>query len=106
MQQMLAYADYDQYEMVRAGTCALGQRKFDNFALYDRVRCLSLAPDKRNFLIVGDSHAADLWYGFSKRFPRIVCRAFLLHRPLPEKVGRILVVKYVMALGKSLGRIG
>ena len=25
------------------------------------VRCLSLAPDKRNFLIVGDSHAADLW---------------------------------------------
>jgi peptidoglycan/LPS O-acetylase OafA/YrhL len=33
--------------------------------------CLSLAATKKNYLLLGDSHAADLWYGLDATFPAI-----------------------------------
>jgi peptidoglycan/LPS O-acetylase OafA/YrhL len=33
--------------------------------------CLGLSATKRNFLVLGDSHAADLWYGLDAAYPDI-----------------------------------
>jgi peptidoglycan/LPS O-acetylase OafA/YrhL len=33
--------------------------------------CLNLADTKKNYLLLGDSHAADLWYGLNAKFPEV-----------------------------------
>src|SRR2546429_3843385 len=50
----------------RVGTCFLTSRKPD--AGFAAEQCLKADPTKRNELIVGDSHAAQLWYGLSSVF--------------------------------------
>ena len=64
--RLLAYQDYGEMHM-RAGTCFLPS-KFDTFERYKGDVCLAVDPDKRNFLIVGDSHAAHLWLGLQTVF--------------------------------------
>lgn len=38
---------------------------------FDRARCMTVSPARPNVLIVGDSHAADLWHGFATAYPQV-----------------------------------
>jgi hypothetical protein len=40
-----------------------------NLEPFDVAACATPKPGKRNVLVLGDSHAADLWYGLSRRLP-------------------------------------
>ena len=58
-----AYLDSGQSHF-REGTCFLvGSSSFSTF---DREKCLRREDGRPNYLLVGDSHAAQLWYGLSK----------------------------------------
>jgi peptidoglycan/LPS O-acetylase OafA/YrhL len=63
--QIADYLNYDAAEPWRVGRCFLShgevERGFGS-------ECLAIAPDKKNFILLGDSHAAELWIGFSKVF--------------------------------------
>jgi peptidoglycan/LPS O-acetylase OafA/YrhL len=50
----------------RVGTCFLTSRNPQGS--FDRSVCLRQDPNKRNELLIGDSHAAQLWYGLSSVF--------------------------------------
>src|SRR5439155_16813402 len=50
----------------RVGTCFLTSRNPN--AGFAAEQCLKSDPTKRNELIVGDRHAAQLWYGLSSVF--------------------------------------
>ena len=65
--QVLAYLDSGgQSEGMRTGTCFLAsQAAFNSF---DR-KCLSLAPDKPNILLIGDSHGAHYYPGLAAALP-------------------------------------
>lgn len=62
--QVLAYLDAGgQSEGMRTGTCFLAsQASFENF---NRVKCLSIVPEKRNILLIGDSHGAHYYPGLA-----------------------------------------
>jgi hypothetical protein len=53
----------------RPGVCFITGA--DSLEAFDRKLCLSTATDKPNYLLLGDSHAAHLWYGLSEEFPGI-----------------------------------
>lgn len=54
---------------LRGGVCFIpGNRP--QLTLHDET-CLKLVPQRRNVLIVGDSHAAHLWPGFSAAYPDV-----------------------------------
>lgn len=65
---VLGYLDSGgQSEGMRSGTCFLAsQAAFDSF---DRAKCLSLAPDKPNILLIGDSHGAHFYPGLVAALP-------------------------------------
>jgi peptidoglycan/LPS O-acetylase OafA/YrhL len=68
-ENLIAALNYDHTDSVRVGTCFL-----DNTKSYDQFKtdpCLTLSPTKRNVLIMGDSHAAHLYPGYSINFPTI-----------------------------------
>jgi peptidoglycan/LPS O-acetylase OafA/YrhL len=50
----------------RVGSCFLTSR--DPNATFARDACLKYDPFKRNELLIGDSHAAQLWFGLSSVF--------------------------------------
>lgn len=54
--------------MVRAGQCDLTGIAIQQ---YDERECLGIAPDKRNLLVIGDSHAADIYMTLVFAFPEI-----------------------------------
>jgi peptidoglycan/LPS O-acetylase OafA/YrhL len=62
------YLDYGQSHF-RLGTCFIVAPY--TFADFDRAGCLSPAPDRPNDLLLGDSHAAHLWYGLAHMLPGI-----------------------------------
>src|SRR5262249_26498869 len=41
----------------------------DNAVMVDKDTCLKWDDDKKNVLLLGDSHAAHLWYGLSETKP-------------------------------------
>jgi hypothetical protein len=53
----------------RVGTCFLTSR--DPKASFDPAVCLKNVPGERNELLIGDSHAAQLWFGLSSVFKNI-----------------------------------
>jgi len=61
--EMAAYLDYSSAEYFREGTCFISSQ--NRFSDYDFENCLHQDPSKKNDLLLGDSHAAQLWYGFS-----------------------------------------
>ncbi|CAG2132474.1 hypothetical protein LMG26411_00624 [Cupriavidus numazuensis] len=66
----LAYLDYDATKSMRRGECFIdddAKRPVD-LAAGD---CLKVSPDKENVLLLGDSHAAHLWGGFSASRPDV-----------------------------------
>jgi SGNH domain (fused to AT3 domains) len=57
-----AYLDEGQTHF-REGSCFIdGSYTFSNF---DRDKCLRREDGRQNYLLIGDSHAAQLWYGLS-----------------------------------------
>ncbi|WP_339722101.1 acyltransferase family protein [uncultured Paraglaciecola sp.] len=44
----------------RMGTCFITSRK-NNFSYYDKNTCIDAQPNKKNYLLIGDSHSAH-WY--------------------------------------------
>lgn len=69
-EEMLRYEGYDASKVMRVGSCFLTSG-YNNFSYFDSTTCLKSMPGERNVLIVGDSHAAHLWYGFSTAYPDI-----------------------------------
>jgi peptidoglycan/LPS O-acetylase OafA/YrhL len=67
--QMAAYLDYSSAEYFREGTCFISSE--NKFSDYDYESCLRQDPNKKNELLLGDSHAAQLWYGFSTTLPGV-----------------------------------
>jgi peptidoglycan/LPS O-acetylase OafA/YrhL len=59
---VIAYAKIDESHM-RVGTCFLITSLRADFSGPYKDNCLSLKPDRPNFLVLGDSHAAHLWSG-------------------------------------------
>jgi len=50
--------------------CFLGP-KTNDFRYFDQARCLAMSNSKENWLLVGDSQAADLWAGLSEVNPEV-----------------------------------
>jgi peptidoglycan/LPS O-acetylase OafA/YrhL len=65
----LSYEKYDPRH-VRAGECFLTSA-FDSFASFPKEKCLKFSDHNKNVLILGDSHAAHLWAGYSAVYPDI-----------------------------------
>jgi peptidoglycan/LPS O-acetylase OafA/YrhL len=64
--RVASYLDYRADNAYRSGTCFISSSyHFDNF---DRADCLRQDSTKPNDLLIGDSHAAMLWYGLSTTF--------------------------------------
>jgi peptidoglycan/LPS O-acetylase OafA/YrhL len=63
-----AYLDYGQTHF-REGSCFIvGPSTFFDF---DREKCLGRVDGRQNYLLIGDSHAAQLWYGLSELLDRV-----------------------------------
>jgi hypothetical protein len=61
--QVASYLDYDSAKYSREGSCFISSGyEYRNF---DPLKCLQMDPQKKNYLLLGDSHAAHLWYGLS-----------------------------------------
>jgi peptidoglycan/LPS O-acetylase OafA/YrhL len=62
--RVASYLDYGTKDEYREGSCfLLPSAKSETF---DSETCLRQDPTKKNYLLVGDSHAAALWYGLAK----------------------------------------
>jgi len=64
-----SYLDYDDAPVYRRDVCFLIGH-INHLSDFDRDTCLKPSPDKPNILLVGDSHAADLWSGLSAAMPQ------------------------------------
>jgi peptidoglycan/LPS O-acetylase OafA/YrhL len=62
-----AYLAYDPSEPFRSGQCYLAT----NRQHLDVETCMRLDPKRPNYLLVGDSHAAHLWFGLSAALPQV-----------------------------------
>ncbi len=61
--QVASYLNYDSAKYSREGSCFITSGyEYRNF---DPAQCLQVEPQKKNYLLLGDSHAALLWYGLS-----------------------------------------
>jgi peptidoglycan/LPS O-acetylase OafA/YrhL len=68
-QAVLAMETHDFGQAMRAGKCFLtGKREANHF---DEGACLHVSTTRANYLILGDSHAADLWPGLSRMVPDV-----------------------------------
>lgn len=66
-----AYRETTDYAaQFRVGSCLIGQRE-GGVEAFDKQRCLSLDPAKKNYLLMGDSHAAQYWRALQDRFPQV-----------------------------------
>jgi SGNH domain (fused to AT3 domains) len=69
--RQLALASYvDKTAPGREGTCLIESGQATT-PIYDAADCLRQDPSKKNYLLIGDSHAAHLWYGLHNTFPGI-----------------------------------
>ena len=62
-----SYLAYDPSAAFRAGQCYLAT----NRQQIDVQTCLKLDPERPNYLLVGDSHAAHLWFGLASALPEV-----------------------------------
>jgi peptidoglycan/LPS O-acetylase OafA/YrhL len=65
--RIASFLNYDAEAMFRSGQCFLSDSNHPSFA----PDCLMLDPSTSNFLLLGDSHAAELWAGLSSVYPGI-----------------------------------
>lgn len=69
-QRTLAVLDTTSLSTMRSRACLL-RTEAEPFSQFDQAACLQLSDSKPNWLLVGDSHAADLWAGFAAANPEI-----------------------------------
>ncbi len=77
-----AYLAYNSSSAFRAGHCFLAT----NRQQIDVQTCMKLDPARPNYLLIGDSHAAHLWFGLASAMPDVnvmqatasVCRPAVL----------------------------
>jgi hypothetical protein len=62
-----AYLGYDSSAAFRAGRCFL----LTNRQQFDAETCLKPDPARPNYLLIGDSHAAQLWSGLAAAMPEV-----------------------------------
>jgi SGNH domain (fused to AT3 domains) len=62
-----AYLGYDPSDAFRSGRCYLS----NNRQQFDSQTCMKLDSKRPNYLLVGDSHAAHLWFGLSSAMPEV-----------------------------------
>lgn len=62
-----SYLAYNPSEAFRSGRCYLAT----NRQHLDVQTCMKLDPKRPNYLLVGDSHAAHLWFGLSAAIPEV-----------------------------------
>jgi peptidoglycan/LPS O-acetylase OafA/YrhL len=67
-ERILAVLDYVPDQQMRTGVCMLAQKSAD-FSLFDQSKCLGLSSTKKDYLLIGDSHAAALWAGLAAANP-------------------------------------
>jgi hypothetical protein len=67
---VLSYLHYPVAKMVRTGDCFL-TTGYNESKLYKKEECLALRTDRKNFLVLGDSHAAHFWAGLTEARPDI-----------------------------------
>ncbi len=65
----LETSDTSTRSQYRVGSCFLTGR--DTYAQFDVSACLKRDAHKKNYLLIGDSHAAQLWYGLESVFPEV-----------------------------------
>jgi len=65
--KIASYLDYDAGGMFRNGKCFLADTDREAFA----PECLAVDGSRSNYLLLGDSHAAELWAGLSSVYPKI-----------------------------------
>src|SRR5262249_17443149 len=68
--KILAWTQYPAEKVVRSGVCFLTTGYSDQ-SLFRNDLCLALRPDRKNVLVMGDSHAAHLWMGLHEARPDI-----------------------------------
>jgi len=69
VQRTLAVLDTTSLTTMRSRACLL-RTEAEQFAQFDRAACLQISESKPNWLLVGDSHAADLWVGLARANPQ------------------------------------
>jgi peptidoglycan/LPS O-acetylase OafA/YrhL len=62
-----AWLAYDPSDAFRSGRCYLST----NRQQFDSQSCMKLDSKRPNYLLVGDSHAAHLWFGLSSAMPEV-----------------------------------
>jgi peptidoglycan/LPS O-acetylase OafA/YrhL len=67
---LVDFMNRDWAPLMREGTCFL-TTKHDDLHFFDVSRCLNVRVGVPNVLILGDSHAADLWPGLNATFPNV-----------------------------------
>ncbi|MGU3540861.1 acyltransferase family protein [Methylobacterium sp. A54F] len=83
---MQAYENYDHDGLMRSGSCFLTPKLLTT--QFDREGCLKLSATRRNYLLIGDSHAAHLFAGLTDAHPEInflQATAAGCHPTLPRK---------------------
>lgn len=68
-QKVMSYMAYKPTTM-RTGTCFI-DRKTEDIEAYKAAHCLDVQAGQPNYLVLGDSHAADRWYGLQQSYPNI-----------------------------------
>jgi peptidoglycan/LPS O-acetylase OafA/YrhL len=63
------YLDYDRRPIFREGSCFLSSG--DSLSSFRPSTCLAEDPARKNVLIMGDSQAAQLWFGLQKTYPGV-----------------------------------
>jgi peptidoglycan/LPS O-acetylase OafA/YrhL len=79
---------HDSRDQYRRGTCFIfsGNETFSDFSM---STCLAQKPGEKSFLVLGDSHAAAMWWGFDQALPSVNvmqatstgCKTVLHQRP-------------------------
>jgi peptidoglycan/LPS O-acetylase OafA/YrhL len=69
-EQLAIVSHTDNAFSAREGTCFL-ETGVSIGKTYDAADCLHQDPARKNYLLIGDSHAAHLWYGLDKVFTNI-----------------------------------
>jgi peptidoglycan/LPS O-acetylase OafA/YrhL len=69
-QRTLAVLDTTSLATMRSRSCLL-RTEAEQFSDFDQDFCLRMSDSKPNWLLVGDSHAADLWIGLARANPHI-----------------------------------
>jgi hypothetical protein len=69
-QRTLAVLDSAYLGSMRARSCLL-RTEAEPFSQFDQASCLHLSETKPNWLLIGDSHAADLWGALAQANPNV-----------------------------------